>query len=44
MPITVFAVTPEEYEAWLAGEAQEFASRATCARRVSSNSQPPNDA
>src|SRR6056297_551225 len=26
MPITVFAVTPEEYEAWLAGEAQEFAS------------------
>lgn len=26
MPITVFAVTPEEYEAWLAGEAAEFAS------------------
>nr|WP_238475592.1 cytochrome c oxidase subunit II [Rhodophyticola sp. CCM32] len=26
MPITVFAVTPEEYEAWLTGEAQEFAS------------------
>jgi cytochrome c oxidase subunit II len=26
MPITVFAVTPAEYEAWLAGEAQEFAS------------------
>lgn len=26
MPITVFAVTPEEYEAWLAGEASEFAS------------------
>ncbi|MDG4648582.1 cytochrome c oxidase subunit II [Roseibacterium sp. SDUM158017] len=26
MPITVFAVTPEEYEAWLAGDAQEFAS------------------
>jgi cytochrome c oxidase subunit 2 len=26
MPITVFAVTPEEYEAWIAGEAQEFAS------------------
>jgi cytochrome c oxidase subunit 2 len=26
MPITVFAVTPEEYDAWLAGEAQEFAS------------------
>ncbi|MFW5654869.1 MAG: cytochrome c oxidase subunit II [Roseicyclus sp.] len=26
MPITVFAVTPEEYESWLAGEAQEFAS------------------
>ena len=26
MPITVFAVTPEEYEAWLNGEAQEFAS------------------
>lgn len=26
MPITVFAVTPEEYAAWLAGEAAEFAS------------------
>lgn len=26
MPITVFAVTTEEYEAWLAGEAAEFAS------------------
>lgn len=26
MPITVMAVTPEEYEAWLAGEAQQFAS------------------
>jgi cytochrome c oxidase subunit 2 len=26
MPITVFAVTPEEYQAWLAGEAQDFAS------------------
>ena len=26
MPITVFAVTPEEYEAWIAGEAAEFAS------------------
>ncbi len=26
MPITVFAVTQEEYEAWLAGEAREFAS------------------
>ncbi len=26
MPITVFAVTPEEYEAWLAGEAAQFAS------------------
>ena len=26
MPITVFAVTPEEYEAWLAGEAAAFAS------------------
>lgn len=26
MPITVFAVTPEEYTAWLAGEAAEFAS------------------
>ncbi|MBL4626967.1 MAG: cytochrome c oxidase subunit II [Roseicyclus sp.] len=26
MPITVFAVTPEEYEAWLVGEASEFAS------------------
>ena len=31
MPITVFAVTPEEYEAWLAGEAQEFASTGTTA-------------
>jgi cytochrome c oxidase subunit 2 len=29
MPITVFAVTPEEYEAWLAGEAMEFASTGT---------------
>ncbi|MEM1273398.1 MAG: cytochrome c oxidase subunit II [Pseudomonadota bacterium] len=29
MPITVFAVTPEEYEAWLAGEAAEFASTGT---------------
>jgi cytochrome c oxidase subunit 2 len=26
MPITVFAVTQEEYDAWIAGEAQEFAS------------------
>jgi cytochrome c oxidase subunit 2 len=26
MPITVFAVTPEEYAAWLAGEAADFAS------------------
>jgi cytochrome c oxidase subunit 2 len=26
MPITVFAVTPEEYDAWLAGEAAAFAS------------------
>jgi cytochrome c oxidase subunit II len=26
MPITVFAVTQEEYDAWLAGDAQEFAS------------------
>lgn len=26
MPITVFAVTPEEYDAWINGEAQEFAS------------------
>ncbi|AHM02531.1 Cytochrome c oxidase polypeptide II [Roseibacterium elongatum DSM 19469] len=26
MPITVFAVTPEEYDAWLTGDAQEFAS------------------
>ncbi len=26
MPITVFAVTPEEYTAWLAGEAAAFAS------------------
>ena len=26
MPITVFAVTPEEYDAWLAGEAADFAS------------------
>ncbi|MBO6603209.1 cytochrome c oxidase subunit II [Rhodophyticola porphyridii] len=33
MPITVFAVTPEEYEAWLAGEAQEFASTGTRAPR-----------
>ncbi|MEM9318430.1 MAG: cytochrome c oxidase subunit II [Pseudomonadota bacterium] len=29
MPITVFAVTAEEYEAWLAGEAAEFASIGT---------------
>jgi cytochrome c oxidase subunit 2 len=29
MPITVFAVTPEEYDAWLAGEAQQFASTGT---------------
>ncbi|MBF9031432.1 cytochrome c oxidase subunit II [Rhodobacterales bacterium HKCCE3408] len=29
MPITVFAVTQEEYAAWLAGEAQEFASTGT---------------
>jgi cytochrome c oxidase subunit 2 len=26
MPITVFAVTQEEYDAWINGEAQEFAS------------------
>lgn len=26
MPITVFAVTQEEYDAWIAGDAQEFAS------------------
>jgi cytochrome c oxidase subunit 2 len=26
MPITVFAVTPEEYDAWINGDAQEFAS------------------
>jgi len=26
MPITVFAVTREEYDAWIAGDAQEFAS------------------
>lgn len=26
MPITVFAVTPEEYQAWVAGEAQAFNS------------------
>ncbi|MBC6437550.1 MAG: cytochrome c oxidase subunit II [Rhodobacteraceae bacterium] len=29
MPITVFAVTPQEYRAWLDGEAQEFASTGT---------------
>ena len=34
MPITVFAVTPEEYDAWLNGEAQEFASTGTRAPRV----------
>jgi cytochrome c oxidase subunit 2 len=34
MPITVFAVTPEEYEAWLAGDAQEFASIGTRAPQV----------
>ncbi len=34
MPITVFAVTPEEYDAWIAGEAQEFASTGTRAPRV----------
>ncbi len=34
MPITVFAVTPEEYAAWLAGEAQEFASIGTRAPQV----------
>jgi cytochrome c oxidase subunit 2 len=26
MPITVFAVTQDEYDAWIAGDAQEFAS------------------
>jgi len=34
MPITVFAVTPEEYDAWLGGEAREFASTGTRAPRV----------
>jgi len=34
MPITVFAVTPEEYEAWLNGEAMEFASTGTRAPQV----------
>jgi len=34
MPITVFAVTPEEYEAWINGEAQEFASTGTRAPQV----------
>jgi len=34
MPITVFAVTPEEYEAWINGEAQEFASTGTRAPGV----------
>ena len=34
MPITVFAVTPEEYEAWINGEAQEFASTGTRAPAV----------
>ena len=34
MPITVFAVTPEEYAAWLAGDAQEFASIGTRAPQV----------
>ncbi len=34
MPITVFAVTPEEYEAWINGEAQEFASTGTRAPRI----------
>lgn len=34
MPITVFAVTPEEYEAWLAGDAQEFVSIGTRAPQV----------
>ncbi len=29
MPITVFAVTQEEYDAWIAGEAQQFASTGT---------------
>lgn len=31
MPITVFAVTPEEYEAWLAGELTAFNSTGTAA-------------
>ncbi|MEM7724121.1 MAG: cytochrome c oxidase subunit II [Pseudomonadota bacterium] len=34
MPITVFAVTPDEYEAWINGEAQEFASTGTRAPQV----------
>jgi len=34
MPITVFAVTPEEYDAWINGEAQEFASIGTRAPSV----------
>lgn len=34
MPITVFAVTLEEYEAWINGEAQEFASTGTRAPAV----------
>jgi cytochrome c oxidase subunit 2 len=38
MPITVFAVTPEEYEAWLAGERRNSPRRATCAPPRSSSS------
>lgn len=34
MPITVFAVTPEEYEAWINGDAQEFASTGMRAPQV----------
>ena len=34
MPITVYAVTPEEYEMWLAGEIEAFASTGTTAPRT----------
>ena len=34
MPITVYAVTPEEYEMWLAGDIETFASTGTTAPRT----------